>query len=267
MVNESCESLHGHLVDLVDGNVDRDVEGWLRSHIIECPACTRNLYALREAMTQLPDAVPTSPPKYLRKSVLQYARRLAPAKLTAPVGHLSNVRGQWLAVVGILGVVIAALIVGLRSQPATRAVAPGVAAPNFMATNVATGDTLTLSDYRGNVVLLNIWATWCLPCEDEMASMERLYNDFAARGLRVVAVSVDQAGSSFVREWARQRNLTFDVLHDRSGLIERQFQTIGVPETFVIDRNGVIVNRHIGPAQWDDPEHEEFVRNLIGADD
>jgi cytochrome c biogenesis protein CcmG/thiol:disulfide interchange protein DsbE len=162
-------------------------------------------------------------------------------------------RGQWIAVVTI--VIVIGGIVGIGATLTSEAglVGPGSKAPDFRAVNLATGDSMTLADYRGQVMLLNIWATWCVPCELEMPSIQRLHETLGTKGLKVVAVSIDQSDSEEILEWASERNLTFEILQDRKGRIERTYQTTGVPESFIIDRAGVIVRKEIGAREWDDP--------------
>lgn len=176
-------------------------------------------------------------------------------------------RGQWIAVGAIVAGLGAALVAGFVLTPDVQPVGVGSRAPPFRAVDIRTGDTLSLADYRGRVVLLNVWATWCGPCEAEMPSMQRLHDALAGDGLAIVAVSVDVGSRDGVRRWIEQRGLTFDVLHDKEGTIERTYQTIAVPESFVIDQGGVIVKKHIGALAWDAPEHQRFFRQLLGTDD
>lgn len=176
-------------------------------------------------------------------------------------------RGQWIFVLAIVGILGGGLIAGLMITPSLQPVGVESEAPDFTAVDVISGDTVMFSDYRGQVVLLNVWATWCLPCVTEMPSMQRLYDELRDAGLRVVAVSVDAGASEDVREWTAARALTFDVLHDRSGRIERIYQTTGVPESFIIDRDGVIVKKVIGPAEWDHPTQIQLMRRLLGSPD
>jgi peroxiredoxin len=130
--------------------------------------------------------------------------------------------------------------------------APGELAPKFAARTLD-GGTLALSELRGEVVLLNIWATWCPPCREEMPALEALHRELAPRGLRVVGVSIDRAGAEpQIRRFAEDHGITFDLLHDSEQQAPRTFRTIGVPETLLIDREGRLVHRWIGqidPAQ------------------
>lgn len=174
-------------------------------------------------------------------------------------------RSQIFIVGGISMALVGLLIAGLILTPDIAQVQIGSRAPDFQAIDLETADTVSLSDLEGEVVLLNIWATWCGPCEQEMPSIQRLYDRMASEGLRVLAVSVDQADSDRVRRWVEERDLSFPILHDRSGRIERTYQTTGLPETFLIDHRGEIVYKIIGGEEWDHPSHIERVRRLLEA--
>jgi peroxiredoxin len=180
---------------------------------------------------------------------------------------VSGTRWQWVAVGAIVGVLALALIAGLSLTSEIREVGVGTEAPPFEAVDVRTGDTLGLDAFAGRVVLLNVWATWCGPCEAEMPSMQRLHERLGSEGLAIVAVSVDVGARAAVRRWIEERELTFSILQDPAGTIERTYQTIAVPESFVIDRNGTIVKKHIGALEWDAPEQQRLFRQLLGLDD
>lgn len=119
----------------------------------------------------------------------------------------------------------------------------GRAAPDFRADTRA-GEALSLRELRGEVVLLNVWATWCAPCRHEMPALDELHRQLQAEGLRVVAVSVDDAGAGAeIDAFARELGLGLTVLHDPEKRVTRRFGTIGVPETFLIGRDGTLL-RH-----------------------
>ena len=118
-------------------------------------------------------------------------------------------------------------------------------------------------DYRGSVTLVNIWATWCLPCRDEMPAMQELYDSLGARGFRIAAVSIDEGSPEDVVAFAQKLGLTFDILHDRSGTIEQLYQTTGVPESFLLDRRGILVKRVIGAHDWSSPANRSTVERLL----
>ena len=140
----------------------------------------------------------------------------------------------------------------------------GAVAPDFRALDLATGDTVSLRQhYRGKVTLVNIWATWCVPCRVEMPSMERLYSQLAPGGFAIAAVSVDEGPPEDVRSFGRELALTFDLLQDRSTRIQQLYQTTGVPESFLLNRQGVIVKRVIGAHDWSSPANQALVQRLI----
>ncbi len=170
---------------------------------------------------------------------------------------------QWLVVGAIVLVLGAALALGLALSPEIFPVEVGSKAPEFQAGALQGSATKTLADYKGQVVLLNVWATWCAPCRVEMPSIESLWREFGPQGLKVVAVSIDEAGPDVVREFIRERGFSFEVLLNPSRSIERIYQTTGVPESFVLNRDGVIVKKVIGAAEWDSAVNRDLIRRLL----
>ncbi|HEY7480419.1 MAG TPA: TlpA disulfide reductase family protein [Gemmatimonadales bacterium] len=136
-------------------------------------------------------------------------------------------------------------------------------APNFRAVDLGTRDSVSLDDYRGSVTLVNIWATWCLPCREEMPSMQKLYDSLRTRGFRIAAVSIDEGDPEDVVAFAQQLKVTFDILHDRSGHIQSLYQTTGVPESFLLDRRGTLVKRVIGAHDWSSSANVGAVERLL----
>ena len=172
---------------------------------------------------------------------------------------------QWSVALGVVMAVVFGVALAIKIRPQVNLVAVGSRAPQFTATDLASGRVTTLADFRGTVVLLNVWATWCQPCRVEMPSLERLHRRLGGADFRVVAVSVDEQGPDVVAKFAQDLGLSFEILHDRSGAIQHAYQTTGVPESFVIDRDGVIIKKVIGPAEWDGPVNETLIRRLIDA--
>jgi peroxiredoxin len=145
-------------------------------------------------------------------------------------------------------------------QPAT--VAAGKLAANFKLKNIK-GDEISLASLRGKVVFLNIWATWCAPCREEMPSIESLYNDFKAnKDFVVLAVSQDTDGSA-VRPFIEQNHLQFTVLLDPRNEVGERYDVNGIPETFIIGRDGRIVAHHVGPYDWSNADIREALQELI----
>ena len=177
-----------------------------------------------------------------------------------------TLRQQWI----VVAVVVAAMAAGLFALTRLLGdelfpVTVGKAAPTFAANTLdAAPVRKTIDDYAGDVVLLNIWATWCGPCRVEMPSMQRLHDEFAPAGLRIVAVSIDDAGNEqVIRDFAKEYALSFEILHDPTGGIQKSYQTTGVPETFVIGRDGTIRKKVIGAANWSSDANRALVRSLL----
>lgn len=179
----------------------------------------------------------------------------------------SGRRAYWIAAAVVVAVVGAAWLARNRVTP----VAAGYAAPDFVASNAA-GNAVTLADYHGRVLLLNVWATWCGPCEEEMPAMQRLYERFSRDDFEIAAISIDappgrfdplgNAGGDPVA-FARERGLTFPVLLDPSGEIQRVYRTTGVPESFLIGRDGMIWKKVAGSWAWDSETAVSQVRRLV----
>jgi peroxiredoxin len=174
-------------------------------------------------------------------------------------------REQWTLIAAVVMTAVFGTALAIRLRPQIAPLGVGSGAPGFHATDLRTSRPATLTDYRGKVVLLNIWATWCPPCRVEMPSMERLHKKLAGTDFRLVAVSVDTDDSTTVNAFVREMGLTFIILHDPSTAIQQIYQTTGVPESFVIDRDGTIVKKVIGPAEWDAPVNEALIRRLLDA--
>lgn len=113
---------------------------------------------------------------------------------------------------------------------------------------------IRLSDLRGKVVFLNIWATWCPPCVYEMPLIERLHRTMRGRSFIVLAVSQDSGYGEKVRRFARELELTFPILLDPEQKLSRLYRVTGYPESFIIDKEGILVQRIIGAREWSSPE-------------
>lgn len=170
---------------------------------------------------------------------------------------------QWILAGAIVTAIGAGAFVLTRTDNGG-VVAVDTPAPDFRAFDLAGNDTVGFREkYRGQVVLVNIWATWCAPCRDEMPSIEALYKDYAGRGFKVAAVSIDNGPTADVRAFVREYGLTFDILQDPTGRIQGLYQTTGVPESFLLDRDGKIVRRLIGGHDWNNAINRDLVDRLL----
>lgn len=125
-----------------------------------------------------------------------------------------------------------------------------------------TGNMKSLSSYKGKVVFLNFWATWCKPCREEMPSMQELYTALMGKNFEILAVSIDKDKPE-VEKFVKEYGLTFPILHDRKGIIKEIYKTTGVPETFIIDQNGVIAEKVMGPRDWRDERNLKIILELL----
>ena len=171
--------------------------------------------------------------------------------------------GSWV----IAAVVVAAIGFALwSSQGVPDPIGRGSAAPEFALPERPGGGEVSLESLRGQVVLLNFWATWCEPCEREMPAMQRLHEALAPSGLRLLAISVDDT-SDVVDEFRAKLGLTFSILWDADRRVANEYQAYRFPETLLIDRDGVVVERYIGPRDWDSPLYEARIRKLLEGSD
>jgi peroxiredoxin len=161
---------------------------------------------------------------------------------------------------------VAVLLVGLAliffSEDVPQPLVRGEMAPDFELQSLSGGERTRLSSLRGRVVLLNFWATWCKPCEDEMPAMERLYTRLAPEGFELLAVSVDETTEP-VQAFRERMELSFPILLDPDKRASILYQTTGFPESLLLDPEGRIVERYVGPRVWDDPDYVERVRQLM----
>jgi cytochrome c biogenesis protein CcmG/thiol:disulfide interchange protein DsbE len=139
----------------------------------------------------------------------------------------------------------------------------GKVAPDFALPDLGE-KTVRLSDYRGKVVFLNFWATWCKPCREEMPSMEVLYKNFEKDGLVVLAVSIDRVTTKKdIPPFVKGMSLTFPVLVDSWGQTDKRYKLMGVPETYIIDQQGVLREKIIGPRDWTRLDNLQVLSGLL----
>jgi cytochrome c biogenesis protein CcmG/thiol:disulfide interchange protein DsbE len=143
-----------------------------------------------------------------------------------------------------------------------QAIKSGKKAPNFRLQDLK-GKQSELRHFKGKVVFLNFWATWCGPCKEEMPSIEALYNQFKERDFVFLSVSVDYEGVKPVKEFIEKQRYTFPVLIDSQCETLDLFDVKGIPTTFLIDKKGIIVGKAIGPKDWKRSEVISIVTLLI----
>lgn len=181
-------------------------------------------------------------------------------------------RGRWFCLSGALAVAIAVACLTSCNSIERSGLTPGDNAPPFELTSLTEG-AQKLSDFRGKVVVLNFWATWCQPCVSELPSLQRLYTDYKSKGLEIVAIGIDDEPSN-LEEFRRSYGLSFPILIDRDGSVKSKYKLTGVPETFFLDRDGKITMlvspldgrpaiKITGPVDWDAPRAREQLDLLL----
>jgi len=134
-------------------------------------------------------------------------------------------------------------------------------APDFTLKDV-NGKTVTLSSFRGKVVLLNFWATWCPPCRAEMPALNRLYRESRHRGLEIIAVSTDRS-IDHIKDFLEKNRVDFLMLFDEDRGAAKQYRVFSMPTTFLIDRNGMVVEKFYGEYDWTEPETKGKIEKLL----
>ena len=179
-------------------------------------------------------------------------------------------RHQWMLLAAI--VAVAAGAIGLTTYGLRDEIFPvdvGVKAPNFEAVTLFSHERRSLADYRGHVVLLNVWATWCAPCRIEMPSLQALNKEYGSQGLKIIGINThDEASDSTVRAFANGYGLTFDILRDMPSPGHDSMTTIykitGYPESFVIDQSGMIRKKWAAYDDWSSQGNRALIAQLLG---
>lgn len=133
-------------------------------------------------------------------------------------------------------------------------------APDFTLPELA-GKSRRLTDFTGQVVLINFWATWCPPCRAEMPAMERLYQELKDDGFTILAVNFAETAEQ-VAPFVKEHRLTFPVLLDQEGRVSRLYRAFSLPTTYLLDRHGTLVGRAVGAREWDSADAKRLIRAL-----
>lgn len=155
----------------------------------------------------------------------------------------------------------AAIALVVAREPVPPPLERGSPAPDFGLPRLGGGE-VALRSLRGKTLLVNFWATWCGPCEQEMPAMQRLYARLAPRGFELLAISVD-AGDAEVEAFRTRLGLHFPILRDPDKRAAAAYQSFRYPESFLIDREGMLVERYIGERDWDAPEYAARIERLL----
>lgn len=159
--------------------------------------------------------------------------------------------------------VLLAVTIGCAAkEPATR-VEVGLEAPDYAARTMS-GDSVSLALLRGKPVLLNVWATWCQPCKVEIPYLQELHTKHAAEGLQIIGVSIDARGDETkIEEFAREFEMTYPIWRDPDERVNARFLAIGVPSTYLIDKDGVLRWKHLGTLRPTSPGFVEALEHVL----
>ncbi|MEX2204714.1 MAG: TlpA disulfide reductase family protein [Myxococcota bacterium] len=173
---------------------------------------------------------------------------------------------------GVLSLIVAVAVFAaaaaafvLSREPSGPALRSGTLAPDF-SLPVAGGTEVGLASLRGQVVFVNFWATWCAPCREEAPSLERLYRTLHGEGFEILGISIDaSAAAAAVEAFTREFELSFPIPRDTHKRVYGAYRVSGVPETFLVDRSGRVLERFVGPQDWDDPRYARAIRRALAA--
>lgn len=136
-------------------------------------------------------------------------------------------------------------------------------APKLDVRDVKTGQSIDLSQYKGKVVFVNFWASWCSPCKEEMPSIEALYRDLLKNDTFVMVTVLYKDDTGIASDYMRLHGFTFPLFADNDGISARNYGVTGVPETYLVDKKGSLRKRVIGPADWNSSEAKEYINSLL----
>jgi cytochrome c biogenesis protein CcmG/thiol:disulfide interchange protein DsbE len=163
----------------------------------------------------------------------------------------------------VLGALLASAV---RSEPAgtfditlpkQRLLAPAFQLPDLAASRVS------LEDFRGKVVLVHFWATFCVPCLHEMPVLESLWQQYRDQGLVILGIAADRGSVVVVRDFTAKNGLTFPVLHDADGTVRNRYEVVALPMSYIVGRDGRIFGRMIGTRDWASPEGHRIIGDLL----
>ena len=180
-----------------------------------------------------------------------------------------GVTGKEIAFLVVILVLVSVLVVFFLARvkekdraPSIKIVTAGDRAPAFRLPTTE-GRFVNLSDHRGKVVMIHFWATWCPPCVDEMPELEALHRQLKGKDFELLAISVDEGGPGIVTAFMKKHGISYPVLLDPARSISGLYGTFKFPETYIIDRDGVVAYKAIGSREWTTPVNMNIVKNIM----
>jgi cytochrome c biogenesis protein CcmG/thiol:disulfide interchange protein DsbE len=174
-----------------------------------------------------------------------------------------RIRSQIATRIILVGFVALFVIFFSRPHGVSHAPSLGEQVPGFNLKK-DTGEPVTISDFRGKILVLNFWASWCAPCLDELPSLNRLSERYADKGVQVVGISVDEDPDAY-RNFLTKNRISFLTLRNHTRSVSEQYGTYKLPETYIISRDGRLLNKIIGGTDWTDREMLTYFDGLVGG--
>ncbi len=193
----------------------------------------------------------------------QRVMEMSATTVTGPASGSVSLRRRLIVLLGGLAILALAFGVVWLQSSKYEPLRVGMPAPDFSLPDLQ-GNKQRLSDYRGKVVFLNFWATWCKPCKEEMPSMQVLWENLKKEDFVMLAVSMDRVTTTKdIPPFVENLKLTFPIFTDSWGQTDKRYKLMGVPETYIIDQSGVLREKVIGPRDWTRPESIGTIVQLL----
>jgi len=163
----------------------------------------------------------------------------------------------------VLLLIGAAFVIAVYRGGVKKEIAVGLSAPDFLVTDVVSGQRISSAELKGKVLFVNFWASWCEPCKEEMPSLESLYRgEMSQKDFRMVTILYKDSPSNALG-YMKVNGYTFPVYTDMRDSSSKNFGVTGVPETYIVDKKGILRRRVIGGADWNSPDEKDLIRSLL----
>jgi peroxiredoxin len=171
-------------------------------------------------------------------------------------------RGVLLLILAVVAGLLFLFLIAKEGPRSNKIIQEGDHAPEFRL-SALDGRQVGLSDYRGKVVMVHFWATWCPPCVEELPVLDRMYRGLPGRDIEVLAVSVDEGGAGSVISFLKKNAVSLPVLLDPGASVAHSYGTFKFPETYILDRSGIVRYKVIGQADWSNPGNVKAISDMI----
>jgi len=185
--------------------------------------------------------------------------------MEAQVSKSSSIKQIVFLIILVIAVVLVVVgVVSKHRENAGKIITNGDRAPEFRLPNL-NGQMINLSDFRGKVVMVHFWATWCPPCVEEIPTLAYLNQQLTGSDFAMLPVSVDESGATAVNSFLQQKGLNLSVLLDPDRATAGRYGTFKFPETYILDREGIVRYKLIGPGDWRDPAAIKIIKDLMSS--